>query len=170
MKCLLKSKGESNRPALPINVEHTDGEFIEIRPEGYGECEAIDGGGAPVLIELYDGELRVLVFGDIHSPDPTHTISLEGAKESLRKKEPTVTYRLRKFLEAEVANEAHGGDSPTTLGSALDSLNQMPDTVLADLLGETTGQLANSTSIHAELEALIQHFGRDLRYPDGIVA
>ncbi|MAG28098.1 hypothetical protein CMI47_21440 [Candidatus Pacearchaeota archaeon] len=80
--------------------------------------------------------------------------------------EPKLTCRLQEFMDEEVANEAHGGDSPTTLGTALDSLHQMPDEVLAELLGETLNELNAQPSIHAELEAMIQAWGRDTVYED----
>jgi len=55
-----------------------------IGAEGYGEKTAAEGCGHPVVIEFYKGELRLLVWSDINSEDPTHTISLEGAREDAR--------------------------------------------------------------------------------------
>lgn len=143
----------------------TGNKFIEIRPHGYGEKTAIAGHGSPVLIEFHDGELRVVVFGDINQEDPTHIISLEGAKEVCRDEMPDISYRLQLFLDAEYHNgEFSGGISPTTLGTAEDSLRQMPDDVLAELLDETVEELEINPSIGAELGALIQTFGRDHVY------
>lgn len=56
--------------------------------EGYGDKGSELPDGCPLMIELYDGELRLIVFGDINREDPTHVISLEGARESLRREEP----------------------------------------------------------------------------------
>jgi len=67
-----------------IHIE-ADQDAIALRPEGYGEASAGDGSGFPVLIEKWDGELRVIVWADINRQDPTHIISLEGARESARK-------------------------------------------------------------------------------------
>ncbi len=33
-----------------------------------------------VCIEIYDGQLRVIVWSDIDQEDPTHSINLEGAR------------------------------------------------------------------------------------------
>ena len=74
-------KGESQ-------VLHIEGEDdgLAILPEGYGENGTQVGYGAPVYIERYKGELRLLVWADINQPDPTHIICLDGAKESNRGK------------------------------------------------------------------------------------
>ena len=37
-----------------------------------------EGHGTPVFIELYKGELRVIVWADINQEDPTHIIPLGG--------------------------------------------------------------------------------------------
>jgi hypothetical protein len=57
---------------------------IEIIAEGYGENEGIPGQGAVVYLDWFDGKLKVHVYQDINNQEPT-TISLEGARESLRK-------------------------------------------------------------------------------------
>lgn len=49
--------------------------------EGYGDHNSPDGQGIPVLFEVYEGELRLLVWADINREDPTHIISLDGARE-----------------------------------------------------------------------------------------
>ena len=57
---------------------------LEVGFEGYGECAAADGYGRPVIIELYEGKLRLLVWSDINREDPTHIIELNGAQEARR--------------------------------------------------------------------------------------
>ncbi|MDV3002962.1 MAG: hypothetical protein N5P05_004617 (plasmid) [Chroococcopsis gigantea SAG 12.99] len=37
-----------------------------------------------VLIEISEGSLKVIVWGDINSADPTHVIELEGARKFTR--------------------------------------------------------------------------------------
>lgn len=59
------------------NVAHLG---LAIHVEGYGEYSSQDDQGAPVYIEKYDGELRVLVYADINQEDPTHVVCLEGAR------------------------------------------------------------------------------------------
>ncbi|MDV3002685.1 MAG: hypothetical protein N5P05_004340 (plasmid) [Chroococcopsis gigantea SAG 12.99] len=38
-----------------------------------------------VLIEVSEGSLKVIVWGDINSDDPTHVIELEGARKFQRR-------------------------------------------------------------------------------------
>jgi hypothetical protein len=64
-----------------IRIE-TDLNNVFIKPEGYGDFCSTKGEGTPVLIERFNGVLRVVIWGDINQEDPTHTISLEGARES----------------------------------------------------------------------------------------
>jgi hypothetical protein len=52
---------------------------------GYGDCCSAEGHGTPVLIENREGVLYVVVWSDINREDPTHSICMEGAKESKRK-------------------------------------------------------------------------------------
>ena len=57
---------------------------MAIRVEGYGDSLSPDDCGTPILTEKYDGELRVVIWGDINQEDPTHIISLEGARVDKR--------------------------------------------------------------------------------------
>lgn len=67
--------------AIRIDCRETG---INICPTGYGDSNSEPGHGAPIYLELYEGELRLLVWSDINSEEPTHVISLEGAKENRR--------------------------------------------------------------------------------------
>jgi hypothetical protein len=53
---------------------------IALHFAGYGDCTSNDNSGQPVYIEKYEGRLLVRVYGDINSENPTHLISLEGAR------------------------------------------------------------------------------------------
>jgi hypothetical protein len=53
--------------------------------ESYGDKTTMPGHGTPVFIEMWRGELRVLVWADINREDPTHIISLAGAREDRRR-------------------------------------------------------------------------------------
>lgn len=55
--------------------------------EGYGVSCCEPGYGGLVYVELYKGELRVLIWDDVNEEDATHIISLEGAKEENREEE-----------------------------------------------------------------------------------
>ena len=72
-------------PAVKGRVEvQKDGRFLLLRFEGFGECAALDGHGSPVLVENWEGKLRVIAWSDINQEDPTHTIDMSGAKEDIR--------------------------------------------------------------------------------------
>lgn len=71
------------RQQIEVEIEATkDG--ILIRPKGYGDHYTENGHGWPVLVELCNGQPRLVVWSDINQEDPTHIISLDGAAESLR--------------------------------------------------------------------------------------
>lgn len=57
--------------------------YLLIGVEGYGEKNG-NGDGFPILIELHGGELLVRLWADINQEDPTHCISMEGARENAR--------------------------------------------------------------------------------------
>lgn len=65
---------------IEIHHEHS----ILLAFDGYGDHASQEGYGHPVCIEVYQGKLRILVWDDINQEDPTHIISLEGARESAR--------------------------------------------------------------------------------------
>jgi hypothetical protein len=70
---------------LTIKIVNDLGDGIFILPEGYGEYCAAPGEGAPIAIEIWQGKLRVLIWGDINTEEPTDIIHLEGAHESKRR-------------------------------------------------------------------------------------
>ncbi len=60
---------------------------ICINIEGYGDALSIENQGQPVVVDLFDNKLQVIVWGDINQEDPTHKIDLEGAREIFRKEQ-----------------------------------------------------------------------------------
>lgn len=61
--------------------------LLMIGAEGYSEKTAAEGHGFPIVVEFHEGQFRVLIWSDINQEDPTHTISLEGAREDKRNPE-----------------------------------------------------------------------------------
>lgn len=57
--------------------------------EGYGDKCSEAPHGSPLVVELYEGKLRAIIWSDINQEDPTHIIDLSGAMESKRVKEET---------------------------------------------------------------------------------
>lgn len=73
-----------------VTVDVTEqGVFVGV--SGYGEKTSTPEAARPIVVEMYDKELQVLVWSDINNEDPTHNISLEDAKENRRRKESAVT-------------------------------------------------------------------------------
>ena len=60
------------------------GRFLILTIDGYGEKNAKDGCGEPILLENLDGKLRVVLWSDINKEDPTYIVEMEGARESAR--------------------------------------------------------------------------------------
>jgi hypothetical protein len=60
---------------------NTNGDLgVALYFDGFGDCCHQDNSGTPVYIEKYDGEVIVRIYGDINNEEPTHNISLEGAR------------------------------------------------------------------------------------------
>jgi hypothetical protein len=70
---------DAGRQQIGITIA-AQSKVIEIFCEGYRTAAAASGHGAPILLEVHRGRLRLLVWGDIDSEDPTHVIDLEGAR------------------------------------------------------------------------------------------
>jgi hypothetical protein len=81
---ILRDGAGGHRDPLALTIKH-DGDMVVIGADGYGEKNGTPDSGGPVVIELYEGQLRVIVWGDINSEDPTHIIPLDGALETARK-------------------------------------------------------------------------------------
>jgi|694.fasta_scaffold139348_2 hypothetical protein len=77
---------EGDGPLMELDVTVTSefGEGIELKPQGYGDYCSVIGNGCPVLLEVCQGRLRLVVWADINQEEPTHYIDLEGAREDKR--------------------------------------------------------------------------------------
>ena len=73
---------DPEREAKEIKVEiHDQGAgqiWLEVKDDDYVEEQG-------VLLELYEGELRAIVWADPTSEDPTHTIKIEPMSAEFRK-------------------------------------------------------------------------------------
>lgn len=74
---------KEERRKVKVNVSG-DSDWLYIKPEGYGECEALNGDGSPVFLELIDNELRLIYATDINDDGSRESLSLEGAREDKR--------------------------------------------------------------------------------------
>ena len=80
----MRDMGNEEAPHGKAKI-HANNEMISLGFNGYGEKNGIDGQGTPVVVEMYKGHPRVLIWSDINQEDPTHIVSLEHAAEKLRK-------------------------------------------------------------------------------------
>ena len=83
LEAMLKDTAEKTPELLKVSIDCRES-GINIRPKGYGDFDSPSGFGAPIYIELHDGELRLIVWSDINEQEPTHVISLERAREDGR--------------------------------------------------------------------------------------
>ena len=79
----LRDSSEKQSSTVPIQINYRE-TGINIRPQGYGDTGSEPGFGAPIYLEVYRGELRLIVWSDINHEEPTHVISLEAAREERR--------------------------------------------------------------------------------------
>jgi len=68
-----------------LTFTNCNGCGVLLHVKGYGDKCSDNGKGYPVMIEVYEGKLRVIIWADINEEEPTHTIELDGAMESKRK-------------------------------------------------------------------------------------
>lgn len=85
----MKLEDNSDQQGLvQLRVQKSPGDnLLMVGADGYGEKTALDGDGFPIVIEFHEGKFRLLVWADINQEDPTHIISLEGAREDARNNE-----------------------------------------------------------------------------------
>lgn len=56
-----------------------EGPCLAIRPAGYGDADAADGFGTPILLELHGGRLRLIVAPDSNRPE-RQILDLEASR------------------------------------------------------------------------------------------
>lgn len=69
-----------NCNGLDVTIKNLPDGSIGIRPHGYGDFSSAAGYGWPIVLERHGGRLRLIVFSDINSDDPT-ILDMEGARE-----------------------------------------------------------------------------------------
>lgn len=78
-----EEEGVEPQKSHKANIDICD-DGIDIGFAGYGTACVPE--SAVVYIKMCNGVPHILIWADINQEDPTHTISLENAKESMRKK------------------------------------------------------------------------------------
>ena len=69
---------------VPVTIQAING-MLTIQVQGYGEKTAEDGEGSPIMVEVNEGKLQVILWSDINEEDPTHRVNMELARESNRR-------------------------------------------------------------------------------------
>ncbi len=64
--------------SVNATVSFENGKIL-IGVEGYSDAGTADNNGQPIMIELWQKELRVVLWSDINREDPMHIINMEGA-------------------------------------------------------------------------------------------
>ncbi len=49
---------------IPVTIESSNDHLL-IRPLGYGDYDSTDGEGTPIMVEVFEGKLRVIIWSDI---------------------------------------------------------------------------------------------------------
>ena len=73
---------DASSKSIKVTLLSEEGK-LWIQPQGYGDKTSADGHGYPVSLEIWEGRLRLIVFGDINTEEP-QVIDLENAKETAR--------------------------------------------------------------------------------------
>ena len=81
MKTTLRDHGGDRTIRVEVAEEQCG---LVIYPAGYGGFGCADGTAGPILLELYEGRLRLVVWDDINLEDPSHIIDLEDAAAQRR--------------------------------------------------------------------------------------
>jgi len=74
---LLEETGDGIKKEIAVTVTQGNPGLC-FQFEGYGDCCSVS--GTPLIIEQYDNDLIVRIYSDITKDEPTHSISLSGAK------------------------------------------------------------------------------------------
>lgn len=85
--CFVLRDGEdysNDDKAVKVSVKSL-GHALCIKIDGYSDCCSVDSKGIPVCLDNYSGEIKLLVYSDINEEEPTHSISLSGARNQMRK-------------------------------------------------------------------------------------
>jgi hypothetical protein len=81
-KLPMKSADGTKTGEVEVSVQ-IQGDFVQLYVDGYGECDGDAGGGSPIVLEHWDGRLRLIAYPHINEADPI-IIDMEDARESAR--------------------------------------------------------------------------------------
>ena len=98
---------ESGKSAtIPVSI-YAAPDGIMLMAAGYGDGTSTPGYGAPIIIENYNGQLRVVVWDDINDDDTSQIIELGEARYSQDQSLHDLPFRAMQFTPNGVQIEAH---------------------------------------------------------------
>ena len=103
---ILRDADENTPGTTEVKIQWTS-RGIEIQPAGTGTSDVIN--GPPIFIERHKGHVRVVIWSDIENEEPTHIVSLDGARENIRGQGPEVAEIIKKSLPATYTSEWDNG-------------------------------------------------------------
>ena len=95
-----------NAETVPVGI-CTGQDGLIVVAYGYGDFGSSRGYGSAVVIENYQGSLRLLIWGDINRDDAVQIIDLAPARESTREDDGVFPYRARRFNRQGLLIEEH---------------------------------------------------------------
>ncbi len=95
-----------NAETVPVGI-CTGQDGLIVVAYGYGDFGSSRGYGSAVVIENYQGSLRLLIWGDINREDAVQIIDLAPAKESEREDDDAFPFRARRFDRLGTLIEEH---------------------------------------------------------------
>jgi len=112
---------------VPVGI-CTGRDGLIVMAHGYGDYGSCRGYGSAVVIENYEGSLRLLVWGDINRKDAVQMIDLAPARENAREDNGEFPFRARRFDRLGTLIEEHCFD-------AADGARGFADSKLANISG-----------------------------------
>ncbi len=82
MKTMLHDQNGEQSVCVEVAEEQCG---LVIYPAGFGYFGCANGTAGPILLELYEGRLRLVVWDDINLEDPSHIIDLQDARDDQRR-------------------------------------------------------------------------------------
>ena len=95
-----------NAETVPVGI-CTGQDGLIVVAYGYGDFGSSRGYGSAVVIENYQGSLRLLIWGDINREDAVQIIDLAPAKESAREDDGVFPFRAKRFDRRGLLIEEH---------------------------------------------------------------
>ena len=109
LKLILQDADPNTPGSSEVTITWTN-KGIRIHPEDTSTHEGV----APIQIERYQGDVKITVWNDIDKAEPSHTISMFGARERNRGQPEGYKQDALKSLPAKYTSVFENGQEVTT--------------------------------------------------------